>query len=277
MFKHKRLLSALFLVAGLCMAVSSIGGVAAQEVTQGYASDQQLQNGMIVRLKPNDAKKVEALTTDNAKDMLGIVVSNTTAPLSISDPTSNQSYVATFGKYSVLVSDQNGSIKTGDYITISAVEGVGMKADGNQVLVLGKALSNFNTKDADSTISVTDTTGAKRTVALKRIPVDISVAHNPLYSGDSAAGVPRVLSKAAQAVTNKPVTALRIYASLGVLGLSLLVAAMIIYSGVRTGMTAVGRNPLAKSSIVKNMIAISLMAIVIVMIGVIAVYLLLKI
>jgi F0F1-type ATP synthase membrane subunit c/vacuolar-type H+-ATPase subunit K len=253
------------------------GSAVAQNVTQGYASDQQLQNGMIVRLKKGNAKKVEALKADAPQEMLGVVVASTGAPLSISDPTTSQTYVATFGKYMVLVSDQNGNIKTGDYITISAVDGVGMKADGSQQLILGKALNSFSTKDGDSTLSVTDTAGNKRTVALKRIGVDISVSRNPIYSGDIVAGVPNVLSKAAQLVTKKPVTALRIYACLAVLALSLIVAGMIIYSGVKTGMTAVGRNPLAKTSIVRNMIAISLMAIVIVLIGVIAVYLLLKI
>jgi len=274
MFKHKRLLSALLVGVGLLITG---GSVAAQSVTQGYGSDSPLQNGIIVRLKPGDGKKVEAVKQASAGDMLGIVVSSTTAPLSISDPSTSQTYVATFGKYEVLVSDENGNIKAGDYISVSAIDGVGMKAGDSQQIVLGKALGGFNTKDADGTISVDDTAGGKRTVALKRIPVDISVAHNPNYSGDIVAGVPHVLSKAAQLVTKKPVTALRVYACLGVLALSLAVAGMIIYSGVKTGMTAVGRNPLAKSSIVRNMIAISLMAIVIVLIGVIAVYLLLKI
>ncbi len=274
MFTRKRLFAALLLGIGLLMAT---GSVAAQNVTQGYNSDQQLQNGMIVRLKKGDAKKVEAVKSTDAAEMLGVVVASTTAPLSISDPTANQTYVATFGKYQVLVSDQNGNIAAGDYIAVSSVDGVGMKADGTQQIILGKALAGFQTKDADSTLGVTDSTGNKRTLGLKRIMVDITVAHNPIYSGDVVAGVPHVLSKAAQLVTKKPVTALRIYACMGVLVLSLMVAGMIIYSGVRTGMTAVGRNPLAKKSIIRNMIAVSLMAIVIVMIGVIAVYLLLKI
>jgi len=274
MFTLKRLLSAFALGVGLSLAT---GSVAAQNVTQGYNSDQQLQNGMIVRLKKGDSKKVEAVKAGDAAEMLGVVVASTTAPLSISDPTVSQTYVATFGKYAVLVSDQNGDISPGDYVAVSSVDGVGMKADGTQQIILGKALGGFKTKDADSTLTVTDTLGNKRTLGLKRIMVDITVAHNPIYSGDIVAGVPHVLSKAAQLVTKKPVTALRIYACLGVLLLTLLVAGMIIYSGVRTGMTAVGRNPLAKKSIVRNMIAVSLMAIVIVMIGLIAVYLLLKI
>lgn len=274
MFKHKRLVSALVLGLGFILATAA---ATAQNVTQGYGSDQQLQNGMIVRLTPKDAKKVEALKEANAQDMLGIVVSSTTAPLSIADPAASQTYVATFGKYNVLVSSQNGDIESGDYITISAIDGVGMKADVEQQMILGKALNRFSLKDAESVVEVSDAAGNKRKVGLKRIAVDISVSRNPNYSGDVTAGVPQVLSRAAQLVTKKPVTALRIYACLGILALSLAVSGMIIYSGVRTGMTAVGRNPLAKASIIRNMVAISLMAIVIVLIGVIAVYLLLKI
>jgi len=153
-----------------------------------------------------------------------------------------------------------------------------MKAGTDQEVILGKAIGTFaGTNDAESRITLTDSIGGKQEVSLKRIGVDISVAHNPNYSGDITAGVPHFLSKAAQLVTKKPVTALRIYACLAVLALALGVAGGIIYAGVRTGMTAVGRNPLAKKSIWRNLISVVLMAIVIVMIGVVAVYLLLKI
>ncbi|MET0779877.1 MAG: hypothetical protein ABWY71_03510 [Candidatus Saccharimonadales bacterium] len=276
MFKHKRLWSALLAVAGLLVLCST--AVSAQNVTQGYSSDQALQNGMIVRLKAGDGTKVESLKQKDASEMLGITVANNDAPVSLSDPSKKQVFVATFGKYDVLVSNQNGPIKSGDFITISAVEGVGMKAGTDQEIILGKATSNFaGTGDADSRVQLTDSLGGKQDVSLKRVQVDISVAHNPNYSGDITAGVPRFLSKAAQLVTKKPVTALRIYAGLGVLALAVGVAGGIIYAGVRTGMTAVGRNPLAKGSITKNLVTVVLIAIVVVLIGVIAVYLLLKV
>jgi hypothetical protein len=275
MVKHK-LLALLLSVAGISLL--AVASVAAQSVTQGYLSDQTLQNGMIVRLKPGDAKKIEALKQSNAADMFGIVVSNSAAPVSLSDPTTQQTFVATFGKYNVLVSDQDGPINAGDFISVSAVDGVGMRASNDQQIVLGKAIGNFTGNgDAESKITVTDSTGAKHDINLKRIGVDISVAHNPNYSGDTTAGVPHFLSKAVQLVTRKPVTALRLYAALGVLGLSIGVAGGVIYAGVRTGMTAVGRNPLAKKAITRNLIAVIMIAIVVVLIGCIAVYLLLKI
>lgn len=251
--------------------------VLAQNVTQGYLSDQSLQNGMIVRLKAGDASKVQALKYNEAKEMLGVVVSSSDAPISLSDPSKKQNFVAAFGKYDALVSSQNGAIKPGDYVTISSLDGVGMKASKDEELILGKAIGSFNTKsDVESKVTLTSTSGGKQDVGIRRIMVDISVSRNPSFAGDSTAGVPQFLTKAAQLVTKKPVTALRVYACLAILALSLAVAGAIIYSGVRTGMTAVGRNPLAKSSIMKNLISVTLMALIIVIIGIIAVYLLLR-
>ena len=250
----------------------------AQNLTQGYVSDQELQNGMIIRLVPKDATKVEALKKGNIADMLGVTVASTDAPVSISDPTKHQVFVATYGKYDVLVSNENGVIKSGDFITISSVDGVGMRSDGNYQLILGKALNNFaGTNDADSHVTLTDQLGGKRDVALKRIPVDISVAHNPVYTGDSIAGVPHFLSNIANAITYKPVTALRLYACLGVMFLALVIAGGVMYSGVRTGMYSIGRNPLAKKSITRNLISVVLMSLIVVVIGLVAVYLLLRI
>ena len=85
------------------------------------------------------------------------------------------------------------------------------------------------------------------------------------------------MAEAAEIVTDKPVGALRIYASLAVLVLAIIIAGILLFSGVRTSMTAIGRNPLAKKSIMRNLLQLILIAMIILTIGVIAVYLLLKI
>ncbi|HKU18720.1 MAG TPA: hypothetical protein VJP80_05600 [Candidatus Saccharimonadales bacterium] len=275
--KHKRIWQAAALGVGI--VVSLLSPVAwAQNVTQGYESDQNLENGLIVRLKPTDTKKVEPCKLANAGDMLGVTVASTDAPVSLSDPTRQQVFVATFGQYEVLVSNQNGAIKAGDFITISSLDGVAMKADHTDQYVLGKALEGFaGLNDADSHVTLTGSQGTKRTVGLKRIMVDISVAHNPSYSGDKVAGVPQFLTNIARSVTDKPLTALRIYAAAGALLFALLVAGWVLYAGIRSGLTAVGRNPLAKSAIMRSLVSVILSAIVVVIVGLIAVYLLLKI
>ena len=287
--KHKRIWSLALVAMALVVGLAWGGAVRAAAsktsssennagLVQGYMSDEPLQNGMIVRLKPKDATHVEALKSENVDDMFGVTVAPSEVPVSISDPSQNQVFVATQGHADVLVSDQNGPIKSGDFVTISALDGVGMKGDRNEELVLGKALTGFaGGGDRASTASIKLPSGVAKELGLKRITVDISVSRNPIYSGDSVAGVPSILSKTARLVSSKPITAIRIYACLGILLLALIVGGMIIYSGVHTGMHAVGRNPLAKKAIFRSLITVTLMALIVVTIGLIAVYLLLRV
>jgi len=274
--KHKRLWQvATAVLAMACLAMA--GQARAQNVTQGYGTDKALQNGMIVRLKPGDATKVEAVKYTNAADMLGVTVAASDSPVSLTTQDQQQVFVATFGKYQVLVNNQNGVIKAGDFVTISAVDGVGMKASNADQYVLGKALEGFaGLNDADSQATLTDSKGGHRNVGIGRILVDIEVAHNPTYTGDQIAGVPVFLTNIAHSVSNKPITALRLYACLGILVVAFVIAGGVLYAGIRTGMTAIGRNPSAKKSIMRNVLSVILAALIVVMTGLIAVYLLLK-
>ncbi|HUS26201.1 MAG TPA: hypothetical protein VMY99_02550 [Nevskiaceae bacterium] len=268
---HKRI-ALLVLAAGVLCGLGA--SVAAQSVPQGYKSDTALQKGLIVRLKSGDGSTVEPLVQADAAEMLGVVVASNAAPVSLSSTENvQQVFVATTGQYSVLVSNQNGTIKSGDFVTISSLNGVGMKSTTTQTVVLGKALAGFDGKSGvETTAKVND-----KQVSLGRVAVDITVAHNPLYSGNDVTGVPHVLSEAAGLVTTKPIGAVRIYASLAVLIVAIFIAGGVVYSGVRNGMVAIGRNPLAKQSIFRSLIQVTLMALIIFVIGLFAVYLLLRI
>ncbi len=262
------------LLSGLMFVFSGFSWAHAQDVTQGYESDTVLQNGLIVRLTAKDKAKVEPLPQEHETDLFGIVVSSSESPVNLSDPNTNQVFVATQGRYDVLVSNQNGEIRAGDNVVISAVKGVGMKVDELHRVLVGKALENFDGKsDAESSIKISD----GRTVSVGRIRVDISVKRNPSFTGDTIAGVPHALSRLAYAVTDKPVTAFRIYAGLAVIFLCVLVSGAILYSGIHGGMSAVGRNPLARKAIMRNMVGTTIMALIVVSIGLFAVYLILKI
>lgn len=278
MLKRNHLVEKIFLLTGLVLFCVFVAKAVAQNVTQGYQSEATLQKGIIVQLKKGDGSKVEPLTQTSDAAMLGVVVSASDAPVSLSSNADTQQvFVANYGRYDVLVSNQNGSINSGDYITISSVNGVGMKAQAAQTVVLGKALASFDGQTkVESTANLVDSLGNKRSVTLGRIPVDISISRNPLFQPESPPGVPRILEKAAQIVTTRPVGAVRIYASLGVLLLSVIIAGSILFAGVRSGMTAIGRNPLAKHSIMRNLITVTLIALIIVTVGLLAVYLLLR-
>jgi hypothetical protein len=279
MGKHKRIFQRFLLIAGLALfAICTYGVARAQNVTQGYNSEAVLQKGMIVRLKPGDSTTVEALNQKNAADMFGVIVSSGDATVSLSNPgNSQQVYVATYGQYDVLVSTQEGPIKQGDYITISSLNGVGMKAATTQQLVIGKALSNFDGMSESEGTTTLETSKGKKEVHLGHVPIEVSVAHNPLYEKEKEAGVPDFLSKAAELVTSRPVSAFRIYVCLAVILLSFVIAGSILFAGVRSGMTSIGRNPLAKSSIVRSLIQVTLMSLIVFAIGLFAVYLVLRI
>ncbi len=277
MIRHKRFLSSLLVLCGLVLF--SVAGVHAQgqEVPQGYGSDQTLQKGLIVALKSGAKNKVIALAQDNVNAMYGVVVSANDSPVNLSDNNTNtQVYVAVTGQYDVLVSTQNGSINRGDYITISALDGVGMKAGDNQAFVIGKALESFDGRTgSESTAQLRDSTGNNKLVSIARIPVTIGVARNPNLK-ITVSNLPGFLQKAAQAVSGKPVNDNRIYVSIIALAASVLIAGSLLYAGVRSSITAVGRNPLAKNSITRSLLQVSILALIIFLIGIFAVYLLLK-
>jgi uncharacterized protein YjeT (DUF2065 family) len=273
----KRALHLSLILAGLMFVVAGMGTSNAQDVVQGYEADVKLQNGTVVRLigDDRDKTKIKPLSQEEEGELLGVVVSGSQAPVSISDPEKTQVFVANRGRYEVLVSTQNGPIAIGDGLVISSLDGVAMKADDLHRVLVGKALENFSEKsDAEGGHIKLEGGG---TVAVGRIMADISVARNPNYSGDTIAGVPHALSRIAYAVTDKPVTALRIYAGLSVVLICLVIAGAILYSGVHTALTSVGRNPLAKKSIWRNLFSVTLTALIVVSVGLFAVYLILKI
>ena len=247
-------------------------------VTHSYNSDGTVQPGMIVKLSDKDPSMVVPLPYGNIKDMLGVVVpqGNATIVLTPQDVKQQQVLVASSGNYNVLVTNQDGPIKVGDYITISAVDGVGMKASEVETQVLGKAAGNFSgTSNVIGSLQLKNVVGHTTTVAIGRIPVDLTIAHNPLAS-KSADYVPAFLAKAAVAIANKPVTAARIYLSLVILFITSLVTGNMLYSGIRSGMIAIGRNPLSKKSIIKSLIQTVIAGLIVFVVGVFAVYLLLK-
>ncbi len=253
--------------------------VYAQNVAQSYIADAPLQPGMIVELA-TDKTRVKPVSQSNASKMLGIVVQPNDAPLSLSQEGAGQNvYVSTSGSYHALVSDQNGPIVKGDYLIVSSLDGIGMKANSNAEYVIGKALDNFDGKTSVLTSTqVKDDKGATHTVNFGYATTDINISRNPLLKVGSttSSSVPSILQKASDSVANKPVTPVRVYAALAVLILIAIIVCVILYSAIRTSITALGRNPLARKSIYRNLVSVVLIAIIVLIIGLFAVYLLLK-
>ncbi len=251
--------------------------VAGQAVSQSYGITGVVQKGMIVMLDPHNSKNVKALSSASDASMLGVAVAANDTVVSLGgDSTMSQVFVAASGKYDALVSNQNGAIKAGDVISISALDGVGMKANGDQAVILGKALSGFDGVNNVSGTATLKTSNGSKNVSIGLVQIDINISHNPLAVTTTGLSIPSFLRKSGESIAGKPVSAARLYVSFGVLILTLFMAASLLYGGVRSSLVSLGRNPLAKTSILRGLVQVVLLGLIVFVIGLVAIYLLLK-
>ncbi len=278
-----RLLTGAMLAVGL--AVTAGAFVVAESApgsgaVQPYSADAPLDTGTIVQLSAKSTTHVEIATQVNLANMFGVVIDRSTLPLTITnDSTPNQTYVAVSGTYPVLVSTQNGDIAPGDYVTMSSVNGVAMKAgtDKEAKTVFGRANASFGSKQGVilGTTTLKDSSGGTKTVTLGSVPVTINIQRNP-NTKSTKVDVPQFLERLGQQIAEKQINPVRIYLSLAITAVSLIAAIVTIYAGVRNGIISIGRNPMSKKSIFRALFEVILTSILILIIGLFAVYLLLK-
>lgn len=270
----KRVMSLIGLVSML-VVVDAIS-VSAQSLTQGYATDDPIQRATIVSLVQDNPRKVEPSTFDNQERMHGVVVSKNDAPFALSTE-DEQTFVATKGRFEVFVSNENGAVQTGDFISISRVSGIGMRSSENDLFVIGKALTGFDGEENVLSYTNIDDFGTDKKVAIGRIQVDVGVSGNPLFK-PSKANLPTFLEKAAETIAGKsPVNPVRIYISLVELIVAAGVAGVLLYSGIRSAIISIGRNPLSKKSVTKSVLQVVFTSIIILMLGIFGVYLILRV
>jgi hypothetical protein len=260
---------------GLALALVLAGPLLAQEFTQGFRTDQDLLKGEVVARVEGDETKVERASLSSGDRLYGAVVRADEATVSLTDDTAGV-LVATSGRFEVLVTNLNGEIKTGDYLTSSPIAGVAMKADDRQNKTIGQAVQDFNTADPNNILAVREATaqdGTTKTAAMGRILVDLDVRNNPLAFGIFA---PQVLIELGETIAGGPVSVTRIWGALAVLTLSFLTGSIIFYAGVRTSLIAIGRNPLSKGSVLRGFFQVTAISLTIFLVGGFAVYLILK-
>ena len=273
MATHKRIVATLAVLGLALLPIGYSKAVLAQAVTQAYNSTTPLSPGIIVQLDDKNPSIVEPATAGNADNIHGVVVAANEAPVTLSNnnSTMQQVYVATSGEYQVLVSDQNGPIQTGDYISMSSISGVGMKSDNSQTIVIGRALSGFNgTSDTQGTTTLKE--GNKNvTIHLGYVNVDFVLSHNPEYQPSKTIVVNNFLQKFGHTIANKNVSLVRVYISAAVLLVCAVIAGGLLYAGVRTSISALGRNPLAKRSILRSLVEVVFASLAVFIVGIVAV------
>lgn len=265
-------------VVALTIALPALATSYGGGSVQSYSADTPLDTGTIVQLTGKDSNRVKIATQAQQANMFGVTVDRNQLALTLSNSElQNETFVAASGTYNVLVSTQGGSIVAGDYVTLSSVNGVAMKAGDKEGTVFGRAGGSFDGKGVTlGTTALKDTSGkTTQTVTIGSIPVTIDIKRNPNVKSTKTK-LPEVLERVGQAIAEKEVSPIRMYLSLGITAISLIAAIAVLYSGIRNGMISIGRNPMSKKSIFRALFEVILTSIVILTIGLFAVYLLLK-
>ncbi|HEX7260018.1 MAG TPA: hypothetical protein VF272_03765 [Candidatus Saccharimonadia bacterium] len=216
----------------------------AAAISHGYQGDSNLVVGTLVAQSNDDKSRVVAADNKRPDSLIGVVVENRTSTLEITDP-SDDIQVATSGKTTVIVSDIAGRIKAGDLIAASPIQGVGMKA-----VVAGKSIG-VSQSDAPAngskTTTVTSTDGKTQTVQISTIPVVLEVAY--FVPPAEKSPFPVFIQKFANILAGKPVAIIRVLIATVLVVTAMVVIGVILFSGIRSTLISVGRNPLARGSI----------------------------
>jgi hypothetical protein len=260
----------LFLFGLLAWAVLPFVASAVTPISQGYASDDKMVQGTLVSLKDNSSDTVVPANVGNVNNLLGAVINDNSSLLSVSSNIKNQTLVATTGSASVLVSDINGTIKRGDQVTASPINGVGMKATAN-VRVLGTAQSDFGNGTKQT---YKDKGGQEKSVNISEIPVQINVAY--FYKEPEKTVIPSAIQNVANALAGKSVSTVPILISGAIFVVTLVVVMSIIYSMIRSSIISIGRNPMSQSAVYRNVIQLSSIVIVILGVAFASIYMVLK-
>ena len=160
------------------------------------------------------------------KNMFGVVVENPSIVLN--KASSDTVPVISYGEVLVTVGNKKGEIKRGDFVTSSDVPGLAVKATESG-FVLGKALEDMGDK--------------------RKILVFVNIQYRNIEGAPPTFGrVFKFLASALERPENLPEVLRYLFAM--VLGGGAFVLGFVSFArSLRSGVEAVGRNPLAKSSI----------------------------
>ncbi len=272
--QHPRLMNGRLVVAAsllsLVLSFLAIGYVsAASLISQSYSTTDDLAIDTIVSLKNNSSDEVVGANHTNSDNLLGVVVSANSSSLSLTNNLSNQVQVATSGTLRVFVSDINGIIGRGDYITASPITGVGMKATDN-ARIIGVAQGSV---EGGAKQVIKDGSGKDQSVMVGEVPILVNVSS--YFKQPDKTLIPSAVQNIANAFAGRSVSALPILVSAGIFVVTLLVVVIIIYAMIRNAIISVGRNPLSQSAVYRNVIQMSGLVLAILAAAFTAIYLVL--
>lgn len=252
------------LVSSTALAVGAI--------SQGFTTSDSVVTGSVVDLRSDSQNVVELANSSRADRLVGVVGNKSLVELG----DTRQVQVVTSGLAQVLVSDINGTIKTGDRITASPISGIGMKATQSTTIV-GAAQASMSNSSGSSQQKVTDKAGKNHTVTVASVPVQINVTYYVSSNDHLSPLVPAFLQSLGDSIAGHNVSALRVVIGFLALLLGFLTVSVILYAAVRSGLIAIGRNPLAQGALRKGLIEVVLTAVGILLLTVMVIYIILAV
>ncbi len=272
----------LWLIALLSLVFSFVAfGVGntpqAASIAQGYiTSDSELIVGMGASLSQDSSSNktsVERSSVANKGKFVGIVTTKDASLVTLSTQTSNL-YVATQGQAATYVTDINGAIHKGDYVAVSPLKGVLMKASGTESTVVGSALADFDTGGANSQ-EVTKGDGSKQMVKVGLVQIDV----NPrtINSGEAATQEKSFLQQLGQSLAGKSISDWQVVTVLVIFLLLLVVEGSLMYGAIHSAIISIGRNPLSRSGVYKQLLQVLVTAVAVLSIGMVVIFGVLKV
>ncbi len=257
----------------LALALGRVTALAAGAISQPFASSSSsLNSGMLASFAPAGSNVVQPAAAGGTGGLVGVVTSASLVQLS--STSSHTVQVAVAGVANALVSDINGPVAVGDKIEASPISGVGMKAR-TAGEIIGTAEASLTSVDKGSE-SVTDLSGRKSTVNVGLIPLAIHIEYyTGPSSGNLASYVPPLLQDIANAFTGRSVSPWRVLAAAIAFLLGFVMVAVMLMTGIRSGLISIGRNPLARGALLNGLLDIIIAALGVLAVTLAAVYALL--
>jgi len=219
----------------------------------------------------SDKQIVERSSTSNKSKFVGIVTTKDANLVTLTNKEATV-VVATTGDTTAFVSDVNGVVKKGDYLAISPLKGILMKAGTNQPNSIGVALEDFQSQGAQSQQIITDS--GPRTVAVNSVRIEISQASIALSSNQTKK---TFLSNLGQNITGRSINNWQVLTALVIFFLILVIEGSLVYGAIHSSITALGRNPLSHNAVYRQLFQVLLAVLGIFAFGVAVIYVVLQI
>jgi hypothetical protein len=269
-FRHIVLGTALLVLPLLLAMPGQAQGNSA--IAQGFQTeDTGISAAALVSIEQGNQNSIELSNAENTDRLVGVVSDK---PLIDLSDGGSSVQVVTSGLTFGLVSDINGDIKNGDKITASPIEGIGMKATDNTVVV-GAAQGSLEGVETEAR-TIEDLDGNTRTVRIGLIPIQVSVAYYSVDTG-KASFVPGFLQELANSVAGQNVSPIRVLVAALILLLLFVSVTVLLYSAVRSSIISIGRNPLSENAVRRSLFEVALTVIAVLVFAVLTIYLVLTV